>query len=214
MLSRTAVRGATLATLLLLAGATYLATGAGPQAGYGESALRDSSSSTIAGIGADSSLPARTVSADSDRVPPAPEPAHRLDGVTRQFDAALTRRPENPAPLLQLAEEIATADERQGVEAHERLARMYPSNAPSWVGLARWQYEVGDRTAAQASVERALRIDPDSVEGRLLRGRLLAQGQPPKLGAALHEWRRVLELAPDSEAGREAAALLLAYEGR
>jgi tetratricopeptide (TPR) repeat protein len=201
MTRRTRWRGLALAVLLSLAAVAYRAAGTSaplpvPTGGPGTAAGSGGIEGSIA-----------VAEASKRQVSP-------LEVAIGQFERALRRHPSDPAPLRQLAAEIASADGRRGVEAFERLASAYPADAPSWAGLARSRYAIRDRGGAGDAAERALRLDPKLPEARLLLGRLLAEGEPPRPEEALAQWRRVVELAPESVEAREAGELIRLYEGR
>lgn len=135
-------------------------------------------------------------------------------GALERFRVALARRPDDPTAIMQLADQLSRNDRRAGDRAFALLVRAYPVRASVWTGAAAAHYRAGDRERAEAEITRALRLDPRLAGARLLRGRLLAEGDSPDIAAATWEWRRVIEAAPGTPEAREAALLLRLHEGR
>ena len=134
--------------------------------------------------------------------------------VLAGFDAALARRPEDPAPLAQLAEEALARDPAAGLGAYARLADAYAEDASVQALFAAALFRSGDTGRATAAIERSLRLDPASAGSRLLYGRILAASTPPRTAAAVAEWKVAVELGSGTPAAREARELLLLHEGR
>lgn len=126
----------------------------------------------------------------------------------------LAQHPENPSSLLTLAAEIQKNDAEEGLRAHERLVAAYPRSAIIRAALADALYRTGKIEASWLALRRALQLQPDLPEGRLLRGKLLAANGPEGLKGALQEWRLAIEGAPDSPTASEAARLIHLHEGR
>lgn len=200
-------RLAALATAFAAAAAGYAAVMAGGDAPYVRTP--DSTRSAMSGAGSPRDL-AYVASAE-------PGSAARRDaagGALERFRVALARRPDDPAALLQAAAQLSRDDRRVGDRAFALLARAYPSRASVWTGMATVHYRTGHRERAAGEVARALRLDPRHAGARLLRGKLLAEGEAPDVAAATREWRRVIEAAPGTPEAREAALLLRLHEGR
>ena len=93
-------------------------------------------------------------------------------------------------------------DEQQSAAAVrllESTSRNYPSSAPVWLLLGRAQAQRGNRAAAEASLRRALELDPGYVEAWVQLGAVLSQDQDK--AAAIECFRKALELRPgDSNA--------------
>lgn len=161
--------------------------------------------------------------AGSQLSPPASGSAG--DGIYRTGDSggsaarielqrALARHPRDPAQLRELAAELLTDNPSAGITAYSELVAAYPNDAGAWRGLSAARIQTGDRKGAMAALDRSLKLAPNSAEARLLLGKLLVSEAPFRTAAALREWKKAIELAPDTRAAREATSLVSLYEGR
>lgn len=208
-MGRGIARLVSLAVLLAVAITAYLLTGMASPSRYGASGTTgEDSSSTTAGGG--------VLAPDRASASPAIAitPIDAYQSLYSEFEAGLAARPRNPAALRQLLDELTRLDPPLAAGGYERLAAAYPRNAPVWAGLGRALRAMGEAAEARSAVARALRLDAECAEARLLRGVLLAEGEPPSLDAAVSEWSRVIELAPGTTVAREASEYLAIYEGR
>ncbi len=149
-------------------------------------------------------------SADTSTSRP-PEGVGQLAG---EFRDGLRSHPADPTALRQLAQLISLEDRERGLAALSELAAAYPSDATVHSDLARAWYAAGDRARALAEARLALALDPSMPEALLLRGRLLASGEHPRIGQAERDWLRVVQVAPGTREAREAGELLRLYDGR
>jgi hypothetical protein len=94
-----------------------------------------------------------------------------------------------------------------GVESYLRSKlQRDPNDASTWRLLGRLQFERGELPAAYDALHRSLSLEPQSAAARFDLARvLMARGDDAD---AATEFAAVVELAPDSEYGREARALL------
>jgi Flp pilus assembly protein TadD len=81
-----------------------------------------------------------------------------------------------------------------------------PSESLGWYLSAALARRAGDPVRAASDIARARQLSPDDPDILLLAGTII--GQAGNMNEAYTLYRRVVELAPDSEAGREAAASL------
>ncbi len=167
--------------------------------------LGNTGSSTISGT--DNTGPTGTGMA----APPKPEGATL---ARTEFETMLAKHPDDPSSLLTLAAEIQKNDAEEGLRAHEQLVTAYPCSAVVQAALADALYQNEKIEESRLTLRRALQMQPDLPEGRLLRGKLLTANGPEGLDGALREWQLVIEGAPDSPIASEAARLIQLHEGR
>jgi cytochrome c-type biogenesis protein CcmH/NrfG len=65
----------------------------------------------------------------------------------------------------------------EALEDARESVRLGPDRVVAWLVLANFQLQAGQRAEARASAERALRLDPRSVEGRELLRAATAPGR-------------------------------------
>ena len=115
-------------------------------------------------------------------------------------------------------------DERRAIDYYEQATKLDPNYALAYVRLARTltsyaaQYLGGREAAqayarAQAAASRALALAPDLAESHIAFGALLNTADFDQTGA-VREFRRALQLAPDSADAKAALALQLATLGQ
>lgn len=134
--------------------------------------------------------------------PVAPaSPAHEKASLEDQ----LRKKPGHAPVLLRLAQ-IAT-EQGQHAEARgrlEELLKVEPDHLEARLELGRACYELDDLPCAIAETEKILVKDPNHVDALYNLGAIYANsGDIAK--ARLH-WQRAVQVAPDSESGKKAAA--------
>jgi hypothetical protein len=150
-------------------------------------------------------LRSRTLQATGRSVKRALDPEAQLRRL--QDEAQVT---QNVASNQRLAEELLRHDRFQEAAAIYRriLSGLYAHDPDLMLGLARAQFGGGDAAAARATLDEALRMNPDyrSPQGHLLYARALeAEGNAQK---ALQEYQVLATSYPGAEAAVRYANLL------
>jgi cytochrome c-type biogenesis protein CcmH/NrfG len=131
----------------------------------------------------------------------APDTAHEKITLEEQ----LKKKPGHAPVLLRLAQ-IATEQKQPG-EARRRLEEVLkaePKNIEALLELGRACYELDDLPCAIAETEKILANDPNHVDALYNLGAIYANsGDVTK---ALPHWRKAVQVAPESESGKKAAA--------
>lgn len=135
----------------------------------------------------------------------------QLPQATEVFAAVAAREPKNALAREQLAIVLGWQNRfDDSIAAWQQAIALAPGKPDYHVGLARVQYWKGERRAALASLDTALKLAPTSTEALKLRGDvLLADAQP---AAARQSYLRAQKLDPrdadiDDKLARSAAPL-------
>ncbi len=132
--------------------------------------------------------------------------ADRLDRAKAAFDAALGFEPHNPEFMIDRAEALAEGGHYwEAIDDLNRALALDPNNVDALVFRASAYRHVGGADAlelAQADVDRALKLAPDSVSGLLERGNI-RHLRGDTVGARA-DWQKVIALAPQSLAAQYA----------
>ena len=144
----------------------------------------------------------------------APPNAEGATLARTEFETWLATPPKDPSSLVTLAAEIQKNDAEHGLRSHEQLATAYPRSAIVQAALADALYRTEKYEESRLVLRRALQLQPDLPEGRLLQGKFLAANGPEGVKSALTEWRQVIEGAPGSPTASEAVRLIHLHEGR
>jgi tetratricopeptide (TPR) repeat protein len=137
----------------------------------------------------------------------AGEPQRALQAL----DAALTTAGLAPAQRGQALLDRARAQVALGRTTQARAdidsaLQLLPNDGFAWYLSAALARRGNDLVRAASDIARARQFSPDDPDILLLAGTIL--GQAGNMNEAYTLYRRVVELAPDSEAGRQAAASL------
>lgn len=131
--------------------------------------------------------------------------AGKPDQAEALYSAALQRRPNDLD--LRMDRALARVEAEKFWDALSDLnevTRLAPHRADGWYYRALAQRGLLQFENALRDAERALAIVPNDADTRLLRGNLRAQ--TGRKAEALEDWRQIQREAPDSNAGRAAAA--------
>ncbi len=119
-----------------------------------------------------------------------------LHGAVADYDKALESLPDNRSLLYNRAmalEELKDYDEAR--RSLNNLIRSNPGFEPAYVGRARLNSVTGDTIAAVADVEKALELNPSSINARLIHSDLMMTfGNDPQ--AALADMDEAIRLRP------------------
>jgi tetratricopeptide (TPR) repeat protein len=165
-----------------------------------------------------------TQQARSSSAPAAPAPAAQSSqsgGNTQQRQAPaldeakvqslttiLQSDPDNASATLQLANTYFDAERwNDAIQWYERTVKLEPSNVDANTDLGVAYYYVNRTNEALTTFERSLKLNPRHTKTLLNKGIVLAFGKED-LKAASEEWKKVVELAPDSPEGQAARRAL------
>ena len=151
------------------------------------------------------SLPAQAPAAapTSQRQPPALDQS-RVDALR----AAIEKDPQNPSNYTQLGNAYFDAEQwANAIESYERSLKLNPNDADVSTDLGVSYYYTNRTEDALAQFEQSLKVNPNHTKTLLNKGIVLAFGKED-LRAAADQWKRVVELAPDSPEGQAARRAL------
>ena len=154
-------------------------------------------------LAAPAPAPAAAPAATGQRQPP---PLDETRVATLQ--AAIQKDPGNAANYAQLGNAYFDAEQwPSAIEAYERSLKINPNDADVSTDLGVSYYSMNRPDEALAQFERSLKISPNHVKTLFNKGIVLAFGKE-NLAAATQEWKRVVELSPNSGEGQTARQLL------
>jgi tetratricopeptide (TPR) repeat protein len=127
------------------------------------------------------------------------------------LDAALTtpgldRQQRGQALLDRARAQVALGHADRARSDIDTALQLVPNDGFAWYLSAALARRSNDLARAAADIAHARQLSPDDPDILLLAGTIV--GQAGNMNEAYTLYRRVVELAPDSEAGREAAASL------
>jgi tetratricopeptide (TPR) repeat protein len=140
---------------------------------------------------------------NTQRQPPALDEA-KVQSLT----TILQSDPNNAAAALQLANTYFDAERwNDAIKWYEATVKLEPSNVDANTDLGVAYYYVNRTAEALTTFERSLKLDPKHTKTLLNKGIVLAFGKED-LQAASAEWKKVVELAPESPEGQAARRAL------
>lgn len=154
--------------------------------------------------GPGSPVPAAAPAASAgQRQPPA------LDqGRVQQLRAAIEQEPDNALHHTQLGNTFFDAEQwTDAIASYERSLQLDPDNPDVSTDLGVSYFYSNRMDEALAQFDRSLQISPDHTKTLLNKGIVLAFGKED-LRAAAEQWKRVVELAPNSPEGERARQAL------
>jgi len=142
--------------------------------------------------------------ARADATPAGQVNAYR-DSARVAFDTLLQKDPQNVKALVHrglLKEDLNKPAE--ALEDYEKAAQLAPTDPLPHINLGSLLYFQYRKTfEAKNELVKALELDPDNADAHFNLGVLFADAN--LFGEAATEWRRVIDLEPDSQAGKLAA---------
>jgi Tfp pilus assembly protein PilF len=152
------------------------------------------------------------------RAPAAPAPAQpqaeaqqapALDeGRVQALQTIIDSDPKNASAHVQLANVYFDAERwPDAIQWYERALKLDPNNVDVSTDLGVSYYYTNRPDEALVQFDRSLKIDPTHTKTMLNKGIVLAFGKQD-LRAAADEWKKVVELAPDSAEGQAARRAL------
>jgi tetratricopeptide (TPR) repeat protein len=99
--------------------------------------------------------------------------AHQYEQARTEFRAALRLEPGNAVALRELADmELGLSNTELAFLDFESLTEMHPEDAGGWVKLAELMVKSGQLEAPEALLDKAIELDPQRADARLLRGNI------------------------------------------
>jgi tetratricopeptide (TPR) repeat protein len=130
----------------------------------------------------------------------------------KTLQAAIEKDPKNAANYAQLANVYFDAEQYpSAIDNYERSLKLNPNDPDVSTDLGVSYFYTNRTDEALAQFERSLKISPNHTKTLLNKGIVLAFGKE-NLEAAAREWKRVVELAPDSPEGQRARQALEGVE--
>jgi tetratricopeptide (TPR) repeat protein len=147
--------------------------------------------------------PAAAPAATGQRQPPA------LDETrVKALQAAIQKEPGNAANYAQLGNAYFDAEQwLNAIESYEQSLKLNPNDPDVSTDLGVSYFYSNRADDALAQFERSLKINPTHTKTLLNKGIVLAFGKED-LQAAAEEWKKVIEIAPDSPEGQRARSAL------
>ena len=126
-----------------------------------------------------------------------------------ELEAKLETNAGDIETLRSLAQEYFKAEQfDRAAEYHQKLLAVSPEDMDARLTLGVALFNTGDTLGAEEQWLRAVEIDPKSPHPHYNLGFLYLSKTPPDMAKVESEWRRVIELAPDSELAGTASAHL------
>ena len=126
----------------------------------------------------------------------------------QQLQAAIEKEPRNANNYVQLGNTYFDAEQWTGaIQSYEQALKLEPNNADVSTDLGVSYYYTNRTDEALAQFEQSLKISQNHTKTLLNKGIVLAFGKE-NLQAAADEWKKVVELAPDSPEGQAARRAL------
>lgn len=130
------------------------------------------------------------------------------EGRVQALTTIIESDPQNVSAHTQLANVYFDAERwDDAIQWYERSLKLNPNDADVSTDLGVSYYYTNKPDQALAQFERSLQIDPKHTKTMLNKGIVLAFGKQD-LRAAAEEWKKVVELAPDSPEGQAARRAL------
>jgi tetratricopeptide (TPR) repeat protein len=160
----------------------------------------------------DAARPDRNAPAQAPAAAPAAtgqRPPAALDETrVKALQAAIQQDPRNAGNHAQLGNTYFDAEQwTNAIDAYERSLQLNPNDVDVSTDLGVSYFYANRADDALAQFERSLKIDPRHTKTLLNKGIVLAFGKE-NLAAAAEEWKKVVEIAPDSPEGQRARSAL------
>ena len=141
--------------------------------------------------------------------PPAAEARPALDeGRVQALMTIIENDPQNASAHSQLGNAYFDAEQwAEAIQWYERSLKIEPNNPDVSTDLGVSYYYTNRPDEAITQFDRSLAIDPTHTKTMLNKGIVLAFGKQD-LAAAAEEWKKVVELAPDTPEGQAARTAL------
>ena len=122
----------------------------------------------------------------------------------------IVANPNDAASMAELANLLANGGEvTEAILWYEKALAAQPANTTIRLDFARSLAEGGKQRDAEVQFRRVLTDEPNNVEAHYYLGELYRSWQPPRADEAVSEYRRVVELRPDSYLAQRATEALI-----
>lgn len=165
-------------------------------------ATQDAGRSSVAPPPTAAQAPAAAPAAANQNPPP-------LDQArVQQLQAAIQKDPKNASNYTQLGNAYFDAQQWPGaIESYQQSLKLNPNDPDVSTDLGVSYYYTNRTDEALAQFEHSLKLNPRHTKTLLNKGIVLAFGKEDLRGAA-DEWKKVVEIAPDSPEGQAARRAL------
>jgi cytochrome c-type biogenesis protein CcmH/NrfG len=146
-----------------------------------------------------------------EQVATEPTPAGPNPAVSRLADlqACVAANPRDLNCTLELADLYFVNQQWPLSQTnYERAVEIDPHNVPAWLRLAATLIYQNQFDKAVPVLQQAGNLEPNNPEIQLLLGLALSRQDPPRNAEAISAWQRVMQLAPDTDLARQAAAYI------
>lgn len=99
-------------------------------------------------------------------------------------------------------------DYAAAIEWENKVLAILPNDPTAHLAIGAAEYNRGDAAAAEEHWRLVLETDPDNLEAHYDLGFLYFRQEPPNVEQTIAEWRRVIEIAPESAVAQTVAAHL------
>ena len=139
----------------------------------------------------------------------AQQQAPRLDeGRVQALTTIINSDPQNADAAVQLGNTYFDAERwDDAIQWYERALKINPNNPDASTDLGVSYYYTNRPDHAIAQFDHSLKLDPRHTKTMLNKGIVLAFGKQDLAGAS-EQWKRVVEIAPDSPEGQAARRAL------
>lgn len=155
------------------------------------------------------SAPAPATAAAPTQQPAAQRQAPALDEAkVKSLQAAIQKDPQNAGNYAQLGNTYFDAERwPEAIQSYEQALKINPNDPDVSTDLGVSYYYTNRSDEALAQFEKSLKINPRHTKTLLNKGIVLAFGKE-NLNAAAEEWKKVVDIAPDSPEGQAARRAL------
>jgi len=152
--------------------------------------------------------PAASTAAPAPAPTAARQPPPLDETRVATLKAAIEKDPRNAANYTQLGNVYFDAEQwAPAIDSYERSLKLNPNDPDVSTDLGVSYFYTNRTDEALTQFERSLKLNPQHTKTLLNKGVVLAFGKE-NLEAAANEWKRVVELAPESPEGQQARRLL------
>ena len=139
--------------------------------------------------------PLELTAADHERLGDAQYLQGNVESAFVHYDKALRQNPESPSLYLKQGEIfLDKGRNREAIDAFQEVLRRKPGHAKALEALGMAQYRLGDLDAGEASLQEALRLDPNLWRAHAFLGVIRNHQRHPRL--ALVEFSAAIRLRP------------------
>ena len=132
-------------------------------------------------------------------------------GLEQSLRDRIVADPNDAATMAELANLLANGGNlTEAILWYEKALAADPASSTIRLDFARSLAEGGKQRDAEVQFQRVVADEPANVEAHFYLGELYRDWQPPRADEAIAEYRRVLDLRPDSYLAQRATEALVA----